>query len=222
MNRHEVRADRLARLRQVGYSIRFVDARKAYEQGYVGHGESFTVGGCGLVPFVEFNIRGYDYYGQSTTVDRSNFRSLLRDFGNAFIPVSYSNVDVLGGFPLSMPDEAWDTVISLASDYPLYDESDHSELESEEITASWDEFVWSDMYRAMSHEDSEWRDVADRYRGDEIGQAFWSALSDGDYYPEHSGLEVMWDYPETLAVIQRALCALVDAEFAAVPQDTLV
>jgi hypothetical protein len=93
--------------------------------------------------------RWSDYSGSA--VDRSNYRSLLRDFPAAF-------VDVYGGYdtsqlmlPVSYRD-ADDYLIGKLrklADYPLYDDDDHSALEMEVAQEAWESYLDSDVPRAL-------------------------------------------------------------------------
>lgn len=135
--------------------------------------------------------RGEDTAGQSTTVDRSNFRSLQRDYPDVFTPTAYANVDSLGAFLADIPDEVADILAKLATDYPLYDEEDHSELEDEEITASWEQYVSADFPRELPEDVSdEWDNMTE----DAQREHFWEAVQATESYPEHSGLDVCWRY----------------------------
>lgn len=202
-------AEKLDRLRRAGFTIDYVDARKAYEQGYVRHdfrevAQCYGTDGC--VPFVNFDVRDECAYGQSSTLDRSNYRSLVRDFPGAFVPISYTNVNSLGGIVHSMSDDLIDTMIGLLEQYPIYDESDMSDLEWEEISEAFDQYLWADTLRDLPEE---WQDVADMFTEAEIRDAFYAAMYEADYYPEHGGLDIDWDDRQVAGIAVDALTALV-------------
>jgi hypothetical protein len=138
--------------------------------------------------------RGDDTAGQTGSVSRSNYRSLMRDYPDIWTPVSYSNVDALGAFVSDLPDEVIDILTGLADQHPIYDEDDMSALESEEIAESWDQYVRSDLtseiYRVHPDEGDAW----DALTSDQQRDMFWSAVEATDSYPEHSGLDVVWRY----------------------------
>lgn len=209
--------EKLDALRSAGFSIRYADPADVYEQGWIGGSSLWSEypRDDAQRPFVDFGVMGDDRFGQSSTVDRSNYRSLLRDFGDTFVRVSYSNTDTLGGFPHSMSDEAIGVVIGLREQYALYDESDHSELEDEEIHESWGQ-LWQDTYNSLPEE---WQDVADLFdeswlKGTrEIRDAFFVEMDDDGYCPEHDGLDVRWDRDRVEALVIRALCALVTEHY---------
>lgn len=210
--------EKLDALRSAGFSVRYADPAHVYETGWVNGSSLWSEypRDDAERPFVDFGIRGDDYYGQSSTVDRSNHRSLVRDFGAAFVRVSYSNTDTLGGFPHSMSDEVIGTIIGLVEQYPVYDESDRSELENEEVTESWGQYLWQDAYNGLPEE---WQEVADLFGESELlGQheirdAFFAACHEDGYYPEHDGHDVRWDDARVEELVTRALCALVAEHF---------
>ena len=149
--------------------------------------------------------RGDDTAGQTTTADRSNFRSLMRDYPDTFSPASYANVDTLGAMVGNLDDDMIGILTGLATDYPLYDESDLSELESEEITESWDQYVSSDIgsevRRAMSDEGDAWDAMSDEAQRD----MFWRAVEKTDSYPEHDGHDIRWTYGPVVTAIAAEL-----------------
>ncbi len=149
--------------------------------------------------------RGEDTAGQTSTVDRSNYRSLRRDFPEMFTDTSYANVDSLGAFIGNLSDDVTETLVSLRTEYPLYDESDLSELESEEISDSWDAYVsWdlaSEIRKAMSDEGDSWDAMSD----DAQRAMFWDAVEATESYPEHDGLDVRWEYDAIVTEIAEKL-----------------
>lgn len=92
-----------------------------------------------------------DYVGSD--IDRSNYRSLLRDYPQFFVIVR----DSMGAEGLALlPDfgrrdssghaEALaDILIKLRDDYPLYDDEDHSNLEQELADEAWDAYLSQDV-----------------------------------------------------------------------------
>lgn len=103
---------------------------------------------------VLINYTGWSDYSGST-VERSNYRSLLRDYSGTF-------TDVYGGYGTSqlMLSVRWvppgdgragllDDLRALA-DYPLYDEEDHSALEMELADEAWDAYLDFDVPRALA------------------------------------------------------------------------
>jgi hypothetical protein len=144
--------------------------------------------GEGTEPYVDLSRvgRGEDQAGQTTTLDRSNFRSLIRDYPDTFTTISYSNVDALGAFITDLSDELVSILAGLVTDYPVYDESDMSELEDGEITESWAQYVSADIRSEIQSD--RWDSLTDE------GQCnmFWFAVTHLGIYPEHDGHDVLW------------------------------
>jgi hypothetical protein len=84
-------------------------------------------------------------------VERSNHRSLLRDFPGVFVEISSG----YGGHSLALPLDAEvpvylvDALVKLADDYPLYDEEDHSNLEIEMTDEDWTSWALSDFRQTV-------------------------------------------------------------------------
>lgn len=207
-------ADKVARLTGAGFTIRYADPREGHTQGYVRWSRVYAAAYMAedLRPYVDLGDigQGEDTYGQVGTVARSNYRSLLRDHPGLFVPTSYANVDSLGAFVRDLDDDMIARLIGLKSDYPLHDEEDLSALEADEIGEAFGQYLYADWHDYADP----WSDVADRYERDEIHEAFYRAMSAGDYHPDHNGLDVLWDDAEVAALMQAALTALVRAEFA--------
>jgi hypothetical protein len=145
--------------------------------------------------------------GQSTTVDRSNFRSLMRDYPDVWTNISYSNVEALGAYVDNLSDELIDVIAGLSDGYPVYDEEDLGELEDSEISSAWDNHLSWDARRDLPEDLQDAWDTLNTsgVNNDTIGQAFYQAMSDIGYYPEHSGYEVLWDDAKVTEVITLAL-----------------
>lgn len=146
-------------------------------------------------------------YGQSSTVNQSNYRSIKRDFPQyPWVDTSYTNVNALGIFVADLDDEMTGVLVGLKEQYPVYDESDLSELESDEIGESWSQYVRSDIWREMSEycRTLIWDDLGE----DTVTDLFWEAVSNDVFgsYPEHAGVEVLWgDMKERAADFREVL-----------------
>jgi hypothetical protein len=90
-----------------------------------------------------------DYCGDA--VQRSNYRSLLRDFPETFVDVygDYGSSYLALPVDAAIPEHLFDELVSLAHDYPLYDEQDHSALEMELVEAAWDSYLEADIRRDL-------------------------------------------------------------------------
>jgi hypothetical protein len=165
----------------------------------------------GREPFADLGhiARGEDAADQSSTVQRSNYRRLAEDYPEMLVRISYANTDTLGAFLSDLTPELAEILGRLGDEYPVYDESDLSELESEEITASWDQYVRFDMVGEMSDISAEayesWIDLSE----DAQCAMFWEVCDALDIYPEHDGHDVLWTrhYPAIAEAIGARLAA---------------
>lgn len=146
---------------------------------------------------------GEDAANQKSTVERSNFRTLIREYGScgeptengghAFLPMSYTNVDTLGILARDLTKDIVDTLIRLVDVYCVYDEDDLSALEFKEIDAAWDQYMRADVSSAIQDIDPGAWDVWTEMPKDMQESIFWDVQSDHDYYPEHGGIEIHWE-----------------------------
>jgi hypothetical protein len=194
---------------KIEYAVKHHDSFHNITHDYVG---PFDVSSfdCeeGSRPWVNLSriASGTDYYDQTTTCQRSNFRRLMADYPEVWTNLSCSNVDGLGAFVDDLTEDIIQTLVKL-SEYPLYDEDDHSELESTEITESWDQYLHADIHNHGGLTNAE----AEAWMNAEpvaLRDAFWTALSAQEYYPEHNGIEVIWDDAQVAMAARSALVAL--------------
>jgi hypothetical protein len=209
--RDHLESAKVAALQSAGFRITYVDRTDAADgtvppYGHYHHAEPAP----GLAAYVDLRsvARGEDTADQTTTTHRSNYRSLIRDNADVFTPVSYMNVDVLGAFVADLTDELAATLTSLATGHPVYDEHDLSELESDEITESWDQYVRADVTGEVC-DSPVVGDAWDALTEDEQHDLFWTVCDALAIYPEHDGREINWTvhYPAIVAEISGRLCA---------------
>lgn len=156
-------------------------------------------------PFVVLShvARGEHKAGQSTSWQRSNFRSLQRDLDDVpWVTIDYTDVDALGAFVADLDSDTVDILVKLADEHPVYDEEDLSELEDEDIQESITGYVISDVRLGLDE------DVAERWSDlHEDAQVFMvqGFIGERDGYPEHNGLEVRWDMDALAAYITERL-----------------
>lgn len=150
-----------------------------------------------------------------SSVYESNFRSLRRDFPSLFYRVGYSGAEVLGVFLADLDDDTAGMLIHLVEQCPLYDESDMSELEDEQIRESWRQYASADLYRGMSGSvQDEWHAIGD----ERVEQLAWSlahaakegrvpsiGYGSGEECVRHTGAEVSWDYRRMTAPLASAI-----------------
>lgn len=128
-------------------------------------------------------LRIRNAYGEGDLIDRSNYRSLRRDFGEdaGLRDVGYEHgtglLVILSPNPKVIGSEDWDEVAreSLWSellglyDYPIYDENDWSELEVETDWQCWEDYGRIDLMLSLDRGGyGDLSDVAD----DVIDEAF--------------------------------------------------
>jgi hypothetical protein len=120
-----------------------------------------------------------DYCGSS--VERSNYRALLSDYPDTF-------VEVLGGYHsqyLAIPvdgltEDLREIFTDLVEQYPLYDESDHSELEMTEASEQYEQWAKADILSSLARDHDIDTDTIDE---DWLSTEFWSFMSTQGEYP---------------------------------------
>lgn len=200
--------ERVERLKLAGFTVSYVfreDADGGRVQSSLINGEHSwgvkvrTVTGepdpMAGEPWVSFeNVAcSDDAYGQADTVRRSNYIAICRDFPDVpWVDVSYLNMNGLGIFVADLDDDLMDLFVGLAESYPVYDESAMSDLEQEEIHASWADWVRGDLWRELPEvtRTTMW----DFLGGDTVTELWWTCVSAEVFgsYPEHRGSEVAW------------------------------
>lgn len=84
-------------------------------------------------------------YSSADTYTASNLRSLTRDYHPRVVTYGYYNGEIGVVLLASLDDDMVDMLVGLRQDYPVYDEEDHSALESELAYDAWDQYVWMDL-----------------------------------------------------------------------------
>lgn len=213
--------DRVDRLRSAGFSLGYLDPADmsadtfvpAWRVGweYYQGSKVCTVTGepdGQAMPFVDFSDVAADDGGfeQCDTGRRSNFRVLLRqnefhepDLGRPlFVKVGYGRTEAIGAFVEDLSDEVIAMMVGLKEQYPVLDEEDMSALEQEEITASWDGWLRSELYGEcgrMHRHNGAMQVIWDSLGEDVVEGLFWNAVREeafGSNVPEHYGNEVVW------------------------------
>lgn len=244
MQDHPTLRDKIAALRSAGFPIRYVDRSEVHWEYPLGgpsrevtelrepHGGTVYCSdvhdrptACPCRAYVDLSRAGKSecQAGQSTTLDRSNFRSLVRDYPHMFTPTAWSNVDGLGAYVGNLTPEVIEILAGLADQYPVYDESDMSELESDEITESFDQYARAD---AESDMDEQTRDLWDQLAlvSDSAQQDLWwqvCSANQGNDYAEHDGYSANWDFGRFLPALAGALAAFFSAPEPITGQGTL-
>lgn len=156
-----------------------------------------------------------DYSG--STVERSNERSLLADYPQTFIRV-YGGHGTSGlMLPVDRPAdwfaddedhgaERWQGLLDdlhKLADYPVYDDEDHSALETELADEAWDAYLRDDVIRDLDRAGVPWEAIdTDRLR-----EQFYKITYEADYGPEaESAVSVVFPfYDATIATMAREM-----------------
>jgi hypothetical protein len=151
----------------------------------------------GDVRFLE--IRGTawgDYTG--STYDRSNARSLRRDFGDHVITLraDFGFEVLLVRIGVEIPAGLYEAIVELR-EYPLYDESDLSELESElerEDWESWGRSDWTGAIRKQAQQRDRDDDVSELDDDAFTDELFWDVCADGEagYWQAETAVSGHW------------------------------
>lgn len=150
-----------------------------------------------------------------STVDESNMRSLLRDYPGTFYRVGYHGAEILGAFICDLDDDMANILIGLVEQYPLYDESDHSMLEHEQMHDSWGEWAAQEVYgRLTDRVQDEWHAIGDErvsellwdlVRAAQEGKAKRIGYGSGWECVQHNGAEVVWNWDEVVPYLASAI-----------------
>lgn len=142
-----------------------------------------------------------DYAG--STVERSNARSLVRDYPDVFVLAegAYSSESLYLPADAPISADLWDTLAGL-SDYPLYDENDHSELEWELTDEAWSSYGEYDLRRAVTDALASDSDEAAVLDADLFG--IWHDWCESTgYYPEPESATnmVLWRHHNEASLV---------------------
>lgn len=218
VTRERAESSAIAELRAAGYKVTYVDRAEVTVTGKISpearHHDRPT---SGLAAYADLSKAGLDDrdHGLVTITERSNYRSLTRDFDGVFTPVDHPDTDGLGAFVADMPADLV-KILSALPDHPVYDEDDLDSLESGEIADTWDAYVRDEITDELHDADETvgktWEAIGEaRQRG-----MFWRVVDDLEIYPEHDGYEVLWNrhYPAIAAELARRLASPSDQHVA--------
>lgn len=161
------------------------------DMSWIGHAEMHRLNGYYAdAPYQVWQIEAAswgDHCGDS--YGRSNHRSLLRDFPEHVTQVGnstssgYSLAVVVGP---AVPTELEEAIHSL-TEYPLYDEGDHNELESEATEEAWNDWLRMNVTRELSNSwDSDFVcEHFDSINEEWLKNRFYELLSEGEYNHPH-------------------------------------
>lgn len=126
-----------------------------------------------------------DYVGGG--VERSNYRSLVRDYpetfvevygdyGSHYLAISIADFCFMG---TTKSQELLTIFKGLEYNYPLYDEEDHSMLEMEELEEQWDQWIKQDIMWDITKNGGEFTDDEEAH----LEEWFYEWLSEASEYP---------------------------------------
>lgn len=220
--REHIESSAITELRAAGYEITFVDRASVTVDGKVPPYAHYHHAGPapGLAAYVNLTEAGRDDRGngQATTIDRSNYRSLTREFGGVFTPVDLGLTDGLGAFVADLPPELV-KILAALPDHPIYDQGDWEALESGEIADTWDQYVRSDITSLLCDAGeaagAAWEAMTEAQQRD----MFWRVVEALEIYPDHDGRDVHWTghYPAIVAELARRLASPSGQDAAAGP-----
>jgi hypothetical protein len=190
-------AEKVTALKRAGFPIRYADKTSERCPDEINWSDLNDSPWSHHTEYVRYYVdlssvaKGEDYYDQSTTMQRSNYKRLREDYPDVFTDTSWSNVNGLGAYVGNLPDEVTQILTALQEQYPVYDESDMSELEDSEIQTQWDDFAAYELGQCLAEE---FQDTWNELSNDEQRRLFAAACEATGYYPEHNGIEVLWSY----------------------------
>lgn len=175
----------------------------------------------GLILYAYLDFAGIarddsDSCGQASIAYRSNLRAIKAAYPNVFTPLHYVGSECLGAFLVDLDDDVAEMLIGLADEYPLFDESDCSALEQEDIEESWAQWAMREFYSLMSDRiQDDWMAIGDERVTDLAWSLVWAAQEgkvpsigygsgeEGVYL--YNGLEVCWDFKHMVGPLSSAI-----------------
>ncbi|WIM95782.1 hypothetical protein ACTOB_007913 [Actinoplanes oblitus] len=137
-----------------------------------------------------------DYTG--STYDRSNARSIRRDFGDHVITLraDFGFEVLLVRIGVDIPEGLYDAIVGLR-ECSLYDESDLSDLESElesEDWANWGRSDWTGEVRKLAQQLDQDDDVTELHDDAYADDLFWAVCADGEagYWQAETAVSGYW------------------------------
>ena len=127
-------------------------------------------------------------FNPSDLIEKSNYRSLLRDFpDDGLVTISYHNGDALAVL-LNKASKGLLEALEGLLDYAIYDESDYSTLEWENMEECWDSYGRSDLRRELERRGFDTDDVTDS----DLDDAWLKAVDDLGICHETDGDSAYW------------------------------
>lgn len=150
------------------------------------------------VRYLEIRATAWSDYSGST-YERSNNRSLRREFGDHVITLraDFGFEVLLVRIGVDIPVGLYDAIVSLHGDSTLYDESDLSDLESELESENWENWGRSDFtaaIRKLAQQFDRDDDVTELNANAYADDLFWAFCADGEagYWQAETAVSGYW------------------------------
>ncbi|WP_433616835.1 hypothetical protein ACQP2P_15980 [Dactylosporangium sp. CA-139114] len=140
--------------------------------------------------------------GQSSTVERSNYRTLRRRYPDLWTDLRSADGTALGAFVTDLPPDVVDVLCRLRQDHPVLDEADLADLERRDVRASWRQTARVDVYRMLGGTS---RQVCDGLDSRTVDRLWWAVVGGTGAWPDHDGHQVHWDYRRLVPAFAAAL-----------------
>ena len=149
------------------------------------------------VRFLEIRATAWgDYTG--STYERSNNRSILRDFGDHVVTLraDFGFEVLLVRIGVDIPEGLYDAIVALREE-SLYDESDLSDLESDLESEDWENWGrsdWTGEVRKLAQQLDRDDDVTELYDDAYADDLFWAVCADGEagYWQAETAVSGYW------------------------------
>ncbi|WP_432983133.1 hypothetical protein [Dactylosporangium sp. CA-233914] len=151
---------------------------------------------------LESVARDAETAGDTSTVDRSNYRTLRRRYPNLWTDLRSADGTALGAFVTDLPPEIVDLLCTLRQDHPVLDEADLADLERRDVRASWRQTARVDVYRMLGGTS---RQVCDGLDSRTVDRLWWAVVRGTGAWPDHDGHQVRWDYDRLVPAFAAAL-----------------
>ncbi|MFF5230242.1 hypothetical protein [Dactylosporangium sp. NPDC000521] len=197
----------LDRLRAAGYTIGYADRSTATQFDAVWR-QDWRDRQDGAYPHVFVDLsavaRGACTAGQSTTVQRSNYRALRRAFPDVFTDLVYSNGRGLGAFAADLPPNVVDVLCRLAQQHLVFDEDELSTVWEDEMVDSWRQWVAADVAAMLGPRA---RAVWDALDQDTQDLLWWQTVEGTEAMPEHDLRRIRWPLDRLVPAFAHRLLA---------------
>jgi hypothetical protein len=113
----------------------------------------------------------------------SNLKGLQRDYPDTFFTIGYTGSDALAILAEDVTEDLAEVLHMLAEEYPLYDESLHSEMEYDECYRMWDCYLGYDVRRDLENAYGVSEAILDATDDETLKEAYYRLTGDASEYP---------------------------------------